>query len=233
MSVAVSRGRVQHSGHVPDQTPPGGPNSGPLGVLTPVDWDAWRRDYDSMTVADQRAFYDRVFEQYPEQARFSVKALGRLLDEIDRPVNVIELGGWDGGFAAEMLALNPRILSWTNFEISKAAVEASVCADARYLGWALDEWYWELDHAADVFVASHVLEHLKLRDVRAVFDATTCGWMFLQAPLADGATNWRGYRGTHILEAGWGTLTSELDARGYDLLDHLTVPNVRCFRRRQ
>lgn len=195
-----------------------------------IDWDAWRAAYDTMTFAEQEDFYDRVFEQFPDQARYSVRVLSSFLDEIAVPVDIVELGGWDGAFAAEILAKHKPITGWCNSEISVAAAEATVCDDARYsLHVPLTDWYWTQPHQCDLFVASHVIEHLKLLDVLASFDATGCRWMYLQAPLEEEATDWTGYRGSHILEVGWRVLTDELADRGFRFLPALSEPFARCF----
>lgn len=198
-----------------------------------IDWNVWRASYDEMTFADQQTFYDRVFEDFPEQARFSTRVLGRLLTHIPKSsLDVVELGGWDGGFASEILADCSEIASWTNHEISAAAVEASVCDDPRFRGKALKDWYWNHHHVCDLFVSSHVIEHLKLTDVLRVFDVTHAKWLYLQSPLGEDASNWNGYRGSHILEVGWRRLVEELDARGFDLIPGISEPWARCFERR-
>lgn len=200
-------------------------------MTSAISWDGWRDAYGHATVDDQRAFYDAVFVAHPDQRRFDDDACGRLLDHIGRPVTVVELGGWDGGFAAAMLACRPDIVRWENHEIAAAAVEASVCSDGRYEPVALVDWYWATTHTADVFVASHVLEHLTLADVRRTLEATDAAFAFVQAPLADGPTDWRGYRGSHILEVGWLGLEVVLADRGYRLIPELSREWVRCYER--
>lgn len=196
-----------------------------------LNWDAWRAGYDTATVGFQREFYDAVFVAHPHQHRFDAKTLGGLLDYIGRDVTVVELGGWTGDFAAAMLAARAEITWWENHEISPAALAASVCSDPRYVPVAAIDWYWTVTHTADVFVASHVLEHLTLRDVRQVLDASDVGFAFVQAPLGDSGRSWRGYAGSHILEVGWAGLEDELSVRGFRLLPALSREKVRCYER--
>lgn len=197
-----------------------------MGQAMSVSWDTWRESYDEWGIGRQRRFYDEVFGVHRDQERFDVRRLGWLLDVIAGPVSVVELGGWDGGFARAMLAAHQDITSWENHEVSAAAVAGSVCDDVRYRAVALDDWYWQSAHTADVFVASHVLEHLRWDDVRRTFDATTCEWMFLQVPVGSGPTEWRGYHGSHILEVGWSTIIPELEGRGFVVLEGLSVPGA-------
>lgn len=198
-------------------------------TLTAVDWNAWRAGYDSTSFAGQRRFYDRVFDEFPDQARFSVKALSALLARIDEPVSVVELGGWDGGFAAEMLRSHPHIREWFNYEISAKAVASSVCSDHRYYGVALEDWYWSHDHQADVFVASHVIEHLRLADVAKAVLATDCRFVYFQAPIGDAPSSWHNYRGSHILECGWTGVGDMMASFGFRMIEALSVPHVRCY----
>lgn len=201
-------------------------------AATAIDWNAWRASYDGLTFADQQAFYDRVYDEFPEQARYSTRVLERFLAFIDRQdPDVVELGGWDGGFAQEILWQKPLIASWTNYEISAAAVRASVCDDSRFFPVALRDWYWRRHHVCDLFVASHVLEHLKLVDVLKVFDTTHAKWLYLQSPIADEGRDWTNYRGSHILEVGWRVLVEKLEDRHFALVADISEPWARCFKK--
>lgn len=201
-------------------------------VAAAIDWNEWRDRYDTLTFGKQQSFYERVFEQFPEQARFDTEALGKLLDHIAEPVSVVELGGWDGAFAHEMLRRREGITRWTNFEISRGAVESGRCEDLRYYGMALEDWYWAFRHEADVFVASHVVEHLKLTDVVRAVLATDCRYIYFQAPLEEAPTSWHNYRGSHILEVGWVGLTATLFDLGFNEIVSLWEPHSRCYARR-
>lgn len=196
-----------------------------------VSWDEWRALYPAWGFSEQQAFYDDVFREHRQQQRFDHGRFGQFLDLIGREVSVVELGGWDGEFAATMLAQYQQITRWENHEVSHAAADASVCTDPRYTAVALTDFYWRSKHECDLFVASHVLEHLSLRDVLATFDATTCDHMFLQVPLGDSAQDWSGYHGSHILEVGWGELKGYLLARGFRQVAELSHPWARCFSR--
>lgn len=195
-----------------------------------VSWDEWRASYDTWSFRDQQEFYDQVFRVCRVQQQHSPIHLADFLAYIAEPVDVVELGGWDGEFAATMLADHP-IRRWTNYEISQAAVAGSVCHDDRYVPIALDDWYWTDHHACDLFVASHVLEHLRFDDVKAVLDATDCRYAYIQAPLPEGPRQWDGYHGSHILEVGWARLAEQFYLRGFKPLPGLSKPGIRCFER--
>lgn len=204
-----------------------------------VSWDEWRASYDQWGFREQQRFYDDVFRVCRVQRQFQTVDLGKFfmhftggrLGSHDQPIRVVELGGWDGEFAGRMLALFPQIKSWTNYEISTLAVDETVCDDSRYQPVALDDWYWTDRRQGDLFVASHVLEHLSLRDVRRVLDATEARWAYLQVPLDNHGRDWTGYHGSHILEIGWPDLIREMEARGWTLIDGLSRQGVGCFER--
>lgn len=196
-----------------------------------IDWNAWRARYDDMDFAEQRRFYDLVYDLHPGQGQFAADALLDFLAYIDGPLDIVELGGWDGGLARAILAERGDI-QWRNYEISAAAVAASAGIGPGYRGIALGDWYWSEPHTCDLFVACHVLEHLRFADVLATFDATQCRWMFLQTPLADGPRSWDNYHGSHILEVGWGEIIAALEERGFRHLKERKIANVRCFGRR-
>lgn len=197
-----------------------------------ISWDEWRACYDDWSVEDQQRFYDDVFAMCRAQQRFSPQHLGELFDHIGHPVMVGELGGWDGEFAQAMLAGPWEIERWTNYEICPAAVEDAVCDDPRYVPVLLGEWYWDTWHLEEVFVASHVLEHLKVADVRRTLAATQARWAYVQVPVGENGRGWAGYHGTHILEVGWEGLMAVFSTAGFELLPDLSNAGIRCFERR-
>lgn len=199
-------------------------------AAAPSKWDEWRARYPNLTVAEQQAAYDAAFDEDRNQRRFDARTLQALLERIGEPVSVVELGGWDGELAAEVFAAtNGQVKTWRNYEISPKAVAATVCDDPRYKAVVPKRFYWQTRRRGDVFVASHVIEHLSLDHVRRTLDATDCRYVFLQAPLEAGPTDWAGYDGGHVLEVGWDGLDAELSARGFAPMPELARDTVRCY----
>jgi len=68
-------------------------------------------------------------------------------------------------------------------------------------------------------VLSHVIEHLRFRDVGKLVDmvAKKCNWIYVDAPIRLGmdGEDWKGYHGTHILEVGWGRIDELLELYGF------------------
>lgn len=182
-----------------------------------IDFDGWRANYDAWTVADQQAFHDEIFAAYPEQSHYNADTLVRIIEE-RRPEQVLELGGWDGECASDMLTRFDFIEQWRNVELSGAAIAAGF-KDTRYVPLHLDTWYWQQEWKTDLFVASHVLEHLKGRDVEAVLRATDATVLYLDAPIEDMGHSWQGTTTTHIIEIGWLDIDRLAGGCGYRLVD--------------
>ena len=108
-----------------------------------IDWDAWRRRYPWMSHQDQVDFYEEVWAAHPVQRHYDLKAaLAAIPDE---PLHIVELGGWTGQLAAEVLAVRPKLRSWKNIEICKSALEAlGHCSDYRYVGYHTGCPIWEV-----------------------------------------------------------------------------------------
>ncbi len=182
-----------------------------------IDLDQWRAHYAASTYAEQTAFYADIFRLYPQQKHHSIDHVAAAFDRY-APQTVVELGGWDGELAAQMLAKRPDIESWVNVEISRPAVQSTLeQMDPRYSAPELDDWYWTKEWSADLFLASHCIEHLTADDLDRTLRATSAKQLFLDAPLADGPTDWHGYLGTHILEVGWRGVDELCAGYGYRL----------------
>ena len=182
-------------------------------TVTALDWNQWRNDYDEMSFADHQAFNAEAARLHPEQRCWDAEACATFLEE-RRPASVVELGGWDGSLAAEMLARFPSIRSWTNFDITPDVPQA--CDDPRYLRRVLTNWPWRLAPKADALVASHVFEHMRMREVEWLLDRWDVDSVYVDIPIS-GPPNWDGYTGSHIIEAGVGEFLTRMDALGFDI----------------
>jgi hypothetical protein len=177
-----------------------------------IDWDAWRADYDTMTFADQQAFYAQVAELHPRQESFDLEKANEAFDKIGGSnLIVVELGGWDGRLARDMLA-RTDIATWENWDIADLP---QVCTRENYRRELLDDYLWTTPIDGDVFVACHTIEHLKARELQKLFAKLRTSWVYLEAPLSDDGTDWTGYPGSHILEIGWEGVNELLSAWDY------------------
>jgi hypothetical protein len=191
-------------------------------------WDEWRtREW---TFDAQQEFYGKIWELYRDQHCFNLPAFKRALDLVQGiKLKVVELGGWDGELAA--LGLSERIENWVNYEICVPATNELLTYDGRYASVALDDWFWNSRYDCDLFVASHVLEHLSLSDVRKTLDCVKFWYAYVEAPLGAMPTDWTGYEGSHLLEVGWNGLDDEFYQRGY--LPTVLTKESRLYRPRR
>lgn len=196
----------------------------------PFDCDAWRAAYPTASYADHQAALSAVWAEYPEQRHFDVALVSSAIAAWS-PRRVVELGGWDGELASAMLDDHAAIASWRNVELCReaAASGAGLLArhGARYDASELGDWYWSRRWSCDLFVASHVIEHLSAEHLDLVLGATDARALFMDAPLADGPTDWAGVSAMHALEFGWTGVTAMCRRHGYALAwerEHATDP---------
>lgn len=206
-----------------------------------VDFDDWRARYDSMSWADHVAFYDReVWANHQDQRHYDSGSAARFLAEV-QPERVLELGGWRGELADEMLRAFPWIASWTNLEVCRGAAEHPVARDGRYQARVPGDWPWRDRLAADALVLSHTIEHMTSAQVADLIGAASVTSIYIAAPLNDQPTDWSGYWGSHILDIGWDQLSVLIEASGFrsipelrmrvDHEDPWEVREARCWRK--
>lgn len=195
-----------------------------------IDWDGYRAEYNSMSWEDQRAFYDRVWDLHPVQIHYDAEACARFLDAT-RPVTVMEIGGWRGELAGEMLMRFDWIASWHNREVCAGAVANQATADPRYHANVPTIWPWQTPLRAEAFVASHTIEHMNETQLNALLAATTARAMFLASPLTEDGQDWAGYDGSHVLTLGWRDVIALAAKHGYVHMAELDAPEIRCFSR--
>lgn len=201
-----------------------------------ADFDAWRERYDEMTYRDMRDFYNLVEIDHPLQQAYDVGTFSRFLDRAIvsiGPVSVLEMGGWKGELAQEMLT-KPGVIGWYNLEICENAAQKSVFSSPRYEVVVPDDFAWNTTlPPADVLVASHFIEHIRLWELVALVCNLPGKVRFigLQAPIQETETDWTGYHGTHILEVGWRDVSACLRADNFAEMKVLRDNDFRAFRK--
>lgn len=188
-------------------------------MTTALDWNHWRTTYSERTYREHQGFYSEVYAAHPVQRHYDADLCSRAIEQIN-PAYVVELGGWDGELAHLMLDAHP-IKQWTNVEICDEARHGSA-GNPRYRTPILGDWYWTQQWTADLFVASHTIEHLTADHLERTIAATKTKAIYLDAPLPDEPTDWRNFTGTHILPLNWQGVDQLLAKHGY-LLDWSVV----------
>lgn len=182
------------------------------------DFDCWRRDYDHMSFSDHVEFYRRLHEDHPIQSHYNSFAALSFLERIPGDILVTELGGYDGALARECIAGCERISQWHNFDLSTA----EPVLDFRYAAFGLEKQFWEMRPIGfDVFVASHVIEHLSENDFRclASFISNFANWVYFDSPLQeDERSDWHGKTCAHKLELSWLEIDALMNDQGYSRL---------------
>lgn len=207
-----------------------------------ADFDAWREGYLHMTYREQQGFYDRVEVEHPHQVAFTLSGFHDFLLQVcDHEatlgkVYVLELGGWKGELAQEMLKSFPSVAIWCNVEICQRAVDKSVCESPRYTTLVPENLPWNVElPPANVFVASHFIEHITRNDLDMLIQnlPDTVRYIGMEAPIPeDGNTvDWTGYHGPHTPEIGWKQVTRLPMNNGFLPIDRLCVDGFRAFYR--
>ena len=179
---------------------------------TVTDFDQWRVLYDVLPFEGHQAANAAWATMFPEQRSWNADACAQFLEET-QPVRVLEVGGWDGALAGEMLARFPKVVSWVNYDITPNVPQT--CDDRRYRRVVLNDWPWHTQVAGDVLIASHVFEHMRLHQILELVDAWTFQHLIMDVPVGPTAPNWKGYAGSHILEVDSVDLLDALEARGF------------------
>lgn len=209
-------------------------------AVNAVDFDNWREQYATMTYQEQQAFYDRVEQDHPAQNSYRqnlpawLRFFTHVTARLSRP-RVLELGGWHGEMAAEILAAFPALDTWTNYEICPAAVKKSVCDDRRYRAIVSYDYAWNVRLPdSDVFVACHTIEHITVNQFEQLLDnlPLMVSYTAIEMPLPDkGPAEWAGYHGSHIFEAGWQEAAAILAGYGWRAVPEFNHAEMRVFER--
>lgn len=182
--------------------------------MTSEEFDQYRDEYPTMTDRSMSEWHSRLYRDHPDQSHFNSAALMWFLGEVN-PVNVVEIGGWDGEAAALGLETNPGIVSWENYEVCQEAVAASVCHDPRYSSFPVPVYF--ATRLADTLVASHSLEHMSDEQVEKLISTTDAKNVYVDAPLKPEGEDWGGTTCLHCLRMGWSKLHELFTAAGFSL----------------
>lgn len=201
-----------------------------------LNFDNWRKEYDNLSYSQQQAFYTQMVKDHPDQSQHNKEVVSYFLNSIDAPyLSVLEMGGWNGELAQDMLFKHPNILRWDNYEITHYAQEWSICKDSRYSVNIPNDFIWNivLPEHYNIFLSSHTIEHIKGKDFITLIEnlPQTIQYIYLEAPISLSSTNrdWTGDFSTHILELGWKQITEILKEKGFER--YVASKHVRTYRK--
>lgn len=142
----------------------------------------------------QQLYMERWGKPYPYSWKRNfdqIIAVFKLL-QFSNIQTVVELGCNDGGLAVECLRELPYSLVWTGYDIVPQHIERSRY-HPNYKSILLEKYLWEMDDVKpfDVFVASHVLEHMHPEEIQALAQwlSLRAKYLILIAPLGVLATS--------------------------------------------
>lgn len=189
-------------------------------------FDLWRKQYDVWPYESHQAFYNLIARTFPAPKRYDrdrvIDALTLALSAKGAPIQVWELGGWDGACAEEMIAAcGDGIKEWANIEICPSIAKGTPNTPIYY-AYSLRKWVWAypLPGSYDIAILSHVIEHLSWTHLQKLFRTLRdVPLLYIQTPAAMGEdshpTGWYGTMSTHKLEVGWRKLDDFLARLGY------------------
>lgn len=162
------------------------------------------------------SFYRDVVKDWPEQTHFHAQAFYETLDRgFDH--RILELGGWDGSLAAKAFA-HGNVAAWDNYDLVEIR---QVCGNLGYHAVKLTAWFWDtvVSDKYDLFVATHLIEHLSPIQVHLLFgklaSLSHLRTVHLEAPLQPDGQKWQGTLDTHVLELGYRRVEKILDGYGF------------------
>jgi glycosyltransferase involved in cell wall biosynthesis len=208
-------------------------------------FDDWRDRYEWYAENDkeQKEFFDDIARWFPTQAHYDLDQIAQFFVRNPSIENVIEIGGWQGDMARDILGSNWQIKGWMNIEYTDWAAFHPNCYDPRYhvscpdnfRWWKYKEWC-DGECNVDAIVMTHVAEHLKLHDfIDMVKPFMGVPLIYIESPIDTAEVNrlWKGYYGTHVIDAKWPDLIEGMDNLGYDMVYADTTGTCMTFQRRE
>ncbi len=203
-------------------------------------FNEWREKYDKYTFEQHKKINNRFESLYPKQQKFVTKEVGKFLKGITK-AKVLEVGGWKGELASQVLSTNKDIILWHNYDICSNAIDKNICKDERFKGIVLIDFVWNLNifKEYNVCVLSHIIEHIKKKELIKFFSKIKhIKYIYIDAPLNDpyNRMKWKNYSGTHILECNWNDIKNILRNYKENIITNTTVEkwqstsNPSCIR---
>lgn len=199
----------------------------PQEILPPSFFDNYRANYATMTYAEHQQAYSIIERVYPDQSCYNRAAVAAFLETLMAhgvfPF-ILEIGGWKGELARDMLTQFSDMRGWHNVEICREAKEKNICTDSRYTYDTMSDFFWKVRpgwiRMCNTLVLSHVVEHMRLDDFAGTIAhcaANGIDYLYLDIPhiTEDSHKAWAGWANTHVLEGGWNDLETILSKHGY------------------
>ena len=178
--------------------------------------DRYRKKYDSLSFRSKIKKANKWLKLYPEQGHFNLTPINYWLENIvDRPVSVLEIGGWRGDLAEKVLLSFEHINLWHNYDLIKQN-SYQKCHDNRYKLISMEEdlWHMFLKFEYNALIATHMIEHINWKEFIELINwiPESIRTVLFEAPLpaSNEKINWKGDYSSHVLEKGWEQVITEM-----------------------
>ena len=191
----------------------------------PTLYNDWRARYPSMTFEDHVAFYTALEKDIGRMCGFdskniSPRSIPIWIQKMKTPrMDVLELGGYNGGLAEIILPRCMNIDRWNNKEIIDCQ---QLCKDDAYSFEILPDFIWNCGGRFDwhnTFVASHVIEHFNHEHCLLFLDwleEAEFDYLWIEAPLPIvKRTDWHNILTYHINPLNWTVINTLIRNMGY------------------
>lgn len=168
-----------------------------------IDYNCYRENYASFDRVTLEKWHDMLYVESPDQNHFNKYAISAFFSHID-PVEVFEVGGWDGELADFILSNKSGIAGWRNAEICVKALDRRLCRKGVYT--AIYGKCTEVPHDCDTVVMSHVIEHMLDDEARHIIRSIDAENLYIDTPISGGGSDWNDTSCFHVLKMGWNEL---------------------------
>ncbi|TAL60328.1 MAG: hypothetical protein EPN88_16120 [Bacteroidetes bacterium] len=179
-------------------------------------FDRYIKLYDTYSFNYKRKMANKWLKQYPEQAHFDYDPVKYWFEDIvEKPVSVIEIGGWRGDLAEKALSSFEFITLWHNYDLIKNN-NYQKCNDYRYKLISLNGYLWSqpLNNEYNSLIATHMVEHINWKEFTELANwiPECIKTVLFESPLPQTHENynWKGDHSSHVFEKGWEQVIAEM-----------------------
>ena len=196
-----------------------------------MNWNEYRKRYPSLTFQEKKQLVEHWYHLYPKQAGYArekpffLRCINKVIKQTKRNnLSVIEYGGHDGGLA-DMVMKNHHHLKWLNVDIIPHKFKKQL-ENYDYQEHILENEVWiEKPNLKiyDIFLSSATLEHISDEEIIQLFDyirSQEIKYLILLITITPKGSNWKNYKGSHVLRTGSIGLKKMLSEQGYKLLEN-------------
>ncbi len=195
--------------------------------LNLYDFNKYREIYPQLTFQEKKLIYYGYYKVFSIQNEFAfdwnfiTECFNDLTEQGKKPIKIIELGGYEGRLAYEVMNHKYPVSSWLSLELlSHKIFEGLSNSPFKEQVLSCELWQSQINIKTDLFICIHTLEHysnsecIKLLDYVKQQKPT---YLLIIAPIESEGQKWENYFGAHILTLGSNQIKQIL-SQNYKLL---------------